>query len=165
MKNLTTIESTIYDWMARHGVMLFRISMGVIFFWFGFQKFFPGLSSAEDIATRTIEQVSFGMVTHPVSMPLLATWEVLIGLGFLTGRFLRITLILLYTQMAGTIMPLFIFPEDTFYLVPWIPTLEGQYILKNALFLTGAMIIAAYYSGRTIRKPQKPEQSPQAKGK
>ncbi len=163
MKNLTTLENTIYDWMARHGVMLFRISMGLIFFWFGFQKYFPGLSSAEDIATRTIDIVSFGMVTHPVSMPLLATWEVLIGLGFLTGRFLRITLILLYAQMAGAILPLFIFPEETFYLVPWIPTLEGQYILKNALFLTGAMIVGAYYSGRKIQKPKKGKQSSLAK--
>jgi uncharacterized membrane protein YkgB len=144
-------ENNILDWMARNGIMLFRISVGIIFFWFGFQKYFPGISSAEDIATRTIEVVSMGLVVAPVSMPLLATWEVLIGLGFITGKYLRITILLLYAQMAGTFVPLFVFPEETFHLIPWIPTIEGQYIIKNILFLTGAMIIAAYYHGRVLR--------------
>lgn len=152
LKKFEKAESRIYDWMALYGVVLFRIAIGVIFFWFGFQKYFPGISSAEDLATRTIEVVSAGIIVAPVSMPFLATWEVLIGLGFVTGRYMRFTLILLYTQMAGTFVPLFIFPEETFHLVPWIPTIEGQYILKNILFLTGAMVVAAWHNGRVIRK-------------
>jgi uncharacterized membrane protein YphA (DoxX/SURF4 family) len=151
-KNIESFESKIYDWMALNGVLLLRLSIGIIFFWFGFQKFFPGISSAEDIATRTIEVVTFGLVIHPVSMPLLATWEVLIGLGFLTGKYLRATIILLYAQMAGTFMPLFIFPAETFYLAPLVPTIEGQYIIKNIVFITGAMVIGAYYQGRVIKK-------------
>lgn len=151
-KKIESFESTAYDWMARNGVLLLRLSIGIIFFWFGFQKFFPGISSAEDIATHTIEVVTFGIVSHPVSMPLLAVWEVLIGLGFLSGKFLRATIVLLYLQMAGTITPLFIFPEETFYLVPWVPTIEGQYIIKNIVFITGAMVIGAYYQGRVIGK-------------
>jgi uncharacterized membrane protein YkgB len=152
LKNIASVESSIYDWMARNGVLLLRLSIGIIFFWFGFQKFFPGISSAEDIATRTIEVVTFGIVSHPVSMPLLAAWEVLIGLGFLTGKYLRATIVLLYLQMAGTITPLFIFPEETFFMVPFVPTIEGQYIIKNIVFITGAMIIGAYYQGRVIQK-------------
>jgi len=152
LKKIEYIESNIYDWMAINGVKLLRISIGIIFFWFGFQKFFPGISSAEDIATRTIEVVTFGIVSHPISMPLLAIWEVLIGLGFLTGKFLRATIVLLYLQMAGTITPLFIFPEETFHMVPLVPSLEGQYIIKNIVFITGAMVIGAYYQGRVIKK-------------
>lgn len=152
LKNIASVESSIYDWMARNGVLLLRLSIGIIFFWFGLQKFFPGISSAEDIATRTIEVVTFGLVSHPVSMPLLATWEVLIGLGFLTGKYLRATIVLLYLQMAGTITPLFIFPEETFYMIPFVPTIEGQYIIKNIVFITGAMVIGAYYQGRVIQK-------------
>ncbi len=151
LKNIERIESNTYDWMAHNGVLLLRLSIGLIFFWFGFQKYFPGISSAEDIATRTIEVVSFGLVSHPVSMPLLATWEVLIGLGFLTGKYLRATIVLLYFQMAGTFTPLFIFPDDTFYLAPFVPTIEGQYIIKNIVFISAAMVIGAYYSGRTIK--------------
>jgi uncharacterized membrane protein YphA (DoxX/SURF4 family) len=131
LKNIASVESSIYDWMARNGVLLLRLSIGIIFFWFGFQKFFPGISSAEDIATRTIEVVTFGIVSHPVSMPLLAAWEVLIGLGFLTGKYLRATIVLLYLQMAGTITPLFIFPEETFSWCHLYRQLKDNTLLKT----------------------------------
>lgn len=145
-----SIEHSIINWMAAHGVKLLRISIGIIFFWFGFQKFFPGISSAEDIATRTIDVLSFGLVRAPYSMPILASWEVLIGLGFLSGKYLRITVLLLYAQMAGTLFPLLVFPAETFYLPPLVPTLEGQYIIKNIIIITAAMVILAVDQGRVI---------------
>lgn len=152
MNKLEKIENRIIDWMAVNGIYLLRISIGIIFFWFGFQKFFPGISSAEDIATRTIDVVSFGIVQAPFSMPILATWETLIGLGFLTGKFLRVTVLLLYMQMAGTIFPLFVFPDETFYQIPFIPTIEGQYIIKNIIILSAALVILAWDQGKIISK-------------
>ena len=157
MHRLHIIEDKIIDWMAVNGIYLLRISVGIIFFWFGFQKFFPGISSAEDIATRTIDVLSLGIVQDPYSMPILATWETLIGLGFLTGKFLRTTIILLYLQMAGTIFPLFVFPDETFYMVPFVPTIEGQYILKNIILITAAMVIIAWDQGRIISKKKSKE--------
>jgi uncharacterized membrane protein YphA (DoxX/SURF4 family) len=145
---LIELEERIFNWMAKNGIFLLRISMGIIFIWFGFQKYFPGISSAEDLATRTIEVLSFGLVKASLSMPLLATWEVLIGLGFLTGKCMRLTIALLYLQMIGTFMPLFIFPEVAFYRVPLVPTLEGQYIIKNLLIITAAMVIGAHARGK-----------------
>jgi uncharacterized membrane protein YphA (DoxX/SURF4 family) len=150
MKNYQRIEGKILDWMAVNGILLLRISIGFIFFWFGFQKYFPGVSSAEDLATRTIDVMSFGMVKAPYSMPILATWEVLIGLGFLTGKYLRLTVILLYAQMAGTIFPLFVFPDETFFVIPFIPTIEGQYIIKNIIIITASMVILAHNRGKNI---------------
>ena len=138
--------------MAVNGIYLLRISIGIIFFWFGFQKFFPGISSAEDIATRTIDVLSFGIVQAPYSMPILATWETLIGLGFLTGKFFRATVVLLYLQMAGTIFPLFVFPDETFYMVPFVPTIEGQYIIKNIIILSAALVILAWDQGKIISR-------------
>ncbi|TVQ87222.1 MAG: DoxX family membrane protein [Bacteroidetes bacterium] len=152
MDKFKKIEERIISWMAVNGIYMLRISVGIIFFWFGFQKFFPGISSAEDIATRTIDVLSFGIVQAPYSMPILATWESLIGLGFITGKYLRTTVILLYLQMAGTIFPLFVFPDETFYMVPLVPTIEGQYILKNIILITAAMVILAWDQGRIIAK-------------
>lgn len=147
------LENNIYGWMGRHGIWLLQISLGILYIWFGAQKFFPGISSAEDLATRTIETLSFGLVGPGLSMPLLATWEVLIGLGFLIGRrVLRYTLILLYAQMIGTFLPLFMFPGETFYMVPLVPTLEGQYILKNLLIIFGAMVVGAALRGKLVKK-------------
>lgn len=145
-------EEQITNWMASRGIILLRISIGIIFFWFGFQKFFPGISTAEDIATRTIDVLSFGLVQAPYSMPILATWESIIGLGFIFGKYLRFIIPLLFAQMAGAVFPLFVFPDETFHMVPLVPTLEGQYILKNIVFITAAMVILAYDRGKIIAK-------------
>jgi uncharacterized membrane protein YphA (DoxX/SURF4 family) len=144
---LLTFETTAYQWMGRNGIWLLRISIGIVFFWFGVQKFFPGLSSAEDLATRTIETMSLGLIGPAISMPLLATWEVLIGLTFITGFFIRIAVPLLFLQMIGTVMPLFLFPAETFLPPPLVPTLIGQYIIKNIVIITGAMVIGAHNTG------------------
>ena len=88
-------------WMARHGIALLRISLAITFLWFGALKFFPGSSPAEDLAARTVSFLTGGAVPAGVSLPVLAAWECLIGLGLITGVFLRVTLLLLFVQVLG----------------------------------------------------------------
>ena len=59
---LDPLDVRITAWMARHGVTLTRLALGVVFLWFGAIKFVPGWSPAADLATRTISTLSFGMV-------------------------------------------------------------------------------------------------------
>ena len=141
------VDARITSWMARHGLPLLRISLGIVFLWFGALKFFPGLSPASDLAARTIATLSFGIVPASVSLPLLATWECLIGLGLLFGIFMRATLLLLAVQMAGTLMPLVLFPSEVFTRIPFAPTLEGQYIIKNAVLISAAIVLGATVRG------------------
>lgn len=144
---LDRIDARITGWMARHGVPLLRISLGIIFFWFGVLKFFPGLSPAHDLAARTIEKLTFGAVHASASVPILAAWECLIGLGLIFNVFMRATLLLLAVQMAGTLTPLLFFPSEVFTRVPYAPTLEGQYIIKNAVLISAAIVIGATVRG------------------
>ena len=141
------LDARITSWMARYGLPLLRISLGTVFLWFGALKFFPGLSPAHDLAARTIEQLTFGTVHAAVSVPLLAAWECLIGLGLLFGIFMRATLLLLAVQMAGTLMPLVLFPNEVFTRIPYAPTLEGQYIIKNAVLISAAIVLGATVRG------------------
>ncbi|HSL86549.1 MAG TPA: DoxX family membrane protein, partial [Bacteroidales bacterium] len=117
---------TVIGWMERNGLMLLRISIGIIFFWFGFLKFFEGLSPAEDLAIRTIDTLTFNLLPVKVIIYGLAIWEVLIGLGMIINRFMRATLLLLFLQMLGTFTPLFLFPSEVFHVFPVSLTLEGQ---------------------------------------
>lgn len=133
--------------LARVGVPVLRIGLGVVFLWFGALKFFPDLSPAQELATKTIEQLSFGIVGPGVSLPVLAAWESLIGLGLISGRFLRATLFLLAVQMLGTLTPLVLFPAETFSRFPIAPTLEGQYIIKNIVLIGAAMVVGATVRG------------------
>lgn len=141
------LDARITAWMARHGLRLLRISLGLVFFWFGVLKFFPGLSPAQDLAARTIATLSFGIVQPDVSVPVLAAWECLIGIGLLFGIFMRATLLLLAAQMAGTLTPLVLFPGEVFLRVPYAPTLEGQYIIKNAVLISAAIVLGATVRG------------------
>lgn len=136
--------------MADHGITLLRVSVGVVFFWFGALKFFPGMSPATDLAARTIRVLTAGNLSDTTAIYTLATWECLIGLGLVAGRMLRTVLLLLWLQMAGTLMPLFFFPEEVFQVIPFAPTLEGQYIIKNVVIISAAIVIGATVRGGKV---------------
>ena len=141
------VDAAVTGWMARYGVRLLRISLGVVFFWFGFLKFFPGLSPAMDLAIKTIDVLTFGHVGPGLAIGVLATWESLIGLGLIFGVALRATLLLLFVQMIGTILPIFFFPHEVFTRIPYAPTMEGQYIIKNIVLVSAAIVIGATVRG------------------
>lgn len=137
------------------GMMLLRISLGIIYFWFGLLKFFDDASAAESIASRTVSWLTFGHLTSEVSMPLLATLECLIGIGILIKKNMRFVIPLLYFQMIGTLLPLFIFPDETWKYFPIVPTLEGQYIIKNLILVSAGIVLGAISKGgKLIQDPE-----------
>lgn len=148
---LEPIDIRITAWMARYGVTLTRLALGIVFLWFGVLKFFPDESPAADLATRTISKLTFGHVSPATGLFVLAVWETLIGLGLLSGRLLRVTLLLLFLQMAGTLLPLVFFPAETFETFPYAPTLEGQYIIKNLVLVAAAIVVGATVRGGYVR--------------
>jgi uncharacterized membrane protein YphA (DoxX/SURF4 family) len=127
-----------------------RVSLGINFLWFGVLKFFPGQSPAQQIATITIERLTFGFIQPNVSIMLLAIWETLIGIGLISGLFLRLTLFLLFVQMIGTMTPLILFPAETFTRFPIAPTLEGQYMIKNLVLISAGLVVGATVRGGRI---------------
>lgn len=144
------IDIRITELMAKYGLLLLRISIGIVFFWFGILKFSPGLSPAQDLAIRTIDVMMFGIIPANFSIVILAAWEVLIGLGLLSGIFLRGTLFLLFLQMIGTMTPVFFFPQEVFTAIPYAPTLEGQYIIKNLVLISAGIVLGATVRGGKI---------------
>lgn len=141
------LDQRITIWMASNGLRLLRWSLGVVFLWFGVLKFFPGTSPAEGLAARTIEVITCGLLSPGVSVFILALWESIIGLGLIIGFGMRFTLLLLFAQMLGTITPLLFFPAETFLLTPWVPTLEGQYIIKNVVLISAGLVLGATVRG------------------
>ncbi len=147
---LNRVDLAITRWMAGFGIVLLRLSLGVVFLWFGALKFYPNVSPAQELATRTIHTLSGGLVPASVSLPFLAGWECLIGLGLLLGRGLRGILLLLYVQMLGTLTPIVLFPDEVFTRIPYVPTLEGQYIIKNLVLISAGIVVGATVRGGRI---------------
>jgi uncharacterized membrane protein YphA (DoxX/SURF4 family) len=137
-RQLDATDVRITKWMARHGLMILRIALGVVFVWFGALKLVPGLSPAEDLVRATVP-----LLPGRLFLPVLAIWEIVIGLGFLTGRALRLTILLLFLQMPGTLAPTVLLPERVFTVFPFGLTLEGQYIVKNLVLIAAALVIGA----------------------
>jgi uncharacterized membrane protein YphA (DoxX/SURF4 family) len=142
-----TVDRFLTASMARHGISILRISVGVIFFWFGFLKFFSGLSPAQELAAKTIDILTFELVPTKIALMTLATWECAVGLGLVFGVFLRTTLFLLWLQMIGAAAPLFLFPNESFTHIPYAPTLEGQYIIKNLVLVSAGLVVGATVRG------------------
>ena len=147
---LESVDVAATRWMAFYGIALLRISLGIIFFWFGVLKFFPGLSPAQDLATRTMDVMTFGLVPSHIAVPALATLECAIGLGLIAGVWLRAVLLLLFFQMIGAFAPVVLFPADVFARIPYAPTLEGQYIIKNLVLISSAIVVGATVRGGTL---------------
>ncbi len=141
---LDRVDVQLTQWMARHGLTLMRVALGIVFFWFGALKIIPGLSPAEDLVRKTIY-----FLDPDLFLPILALWEMVIGLGLITGLFMRFTLLLLFLQMPGTALPLLLLPEVCYTIFPFGLTLEGQYIVKNLTLITAALVL-----GSTVRGGQ-----------
>lgn len=144
------LDVQITNWMAHYGIRLLRVSLGLVFFWFGVLKYFPGLSPAQALALKTISLLTLGLIPSNLALLILATWECLIGLGLIFKKFMRATLLLLFLQMLGTITPLIFFPHETFLRIPYAPSLEGQYIIKNLVLISAALVIGATVRGGAV---------------
>ncbi len=147
------IDRKISDFMSHWGVFALRISLGIIFIWFGILKPF-GLSPAEPMLLKTVAWIP---IFEPKTwLIIIGWWEVAIGILFLFRPTIRVAIALLALQMVGTFMPLFVLPYVTFQAehFPYAPTTEGQYIIKNLLIISAALVV-----GGTVRGSKKPEPS------
>jgi len=132
----------------RPSIALLRISLGLVFLGFGVLKFFPGISPAEDLAKDTMDKLTLGLVPGGVGIVLVALLETAIGLCLLTGRYLRLGVVLLGFAMVGVLSPVVLFPDELFSRSYNAPTLEGQYVLKDVILLAAGLVVAASARGQ-----------------
>ena len=122
---------------------LIRLPLFIIFFWFGLLKVIE-LSPARQLIIDTVFWMPF--LSAETWVIVIGYWEILIAIFFLTKRTTFLAMILLFLQMSGTFMPLILLPEISFQSSnPLLPTLEGQYIIKNIIIITAALVIGRKY--------------------
>ena len=135
--DIKELDKTIIETLNRISLPVLRISLGVIFIWFGALK--PlGNSPANDVITRTVYWFD-----PDIFIPILGVWEIAIGLCLLYAPFIRAGLFLLALQMPGTFLPLVLLPEVCFVNFPFDLTLEGQYIIKNLVLIGAAIVVGS----------------------
>jgi len=141
------VDKSISKTMNLYGTLFLRYSVGTIFIWFGLLKPF-GMSPAQDLVENTVywfdDKTSF--------VKFLGCWEVVIGLTMVYKPLLRVSIFLLFVQMPGTFLPLILLPEVCFTKFPFGLTLEGQYIIKNLIIISSALVLGGTLNDYKIFK-------------
>ena len=139
---LERLDIMVTSFMNKWGVTLLRYSLGIIYIWFGALK--PlGLSPAQELVENTV----YWFEDPKTFVPILGVWEIVIGITICIKPLIRVALFLLFLQMPGTFLPLILFPDVCFTNFPFGLTLEGQYIVKNLIIISAAIVV-----GSTVRK-------------
>ncbi len=133
------LDKIIIPRLRKYGLKFLRHSIAVVFIWFGALKV-VGASPAAELASKTVYWLDPGFF-----VPFLGYWEVLIGVCFLFRPLLRFGMLILAPQMAGTFLPLVLLPHVVYQNGNLLlPTLEGQYIIKNLVIISAAMVLGAH---------------------
>jgi uncharacterized membrane protein YkgB len=131
--------------MTTHGLGLLRISLGVVFIWFGLLKAI-GVTPVANLVTAVIS-----WVPSTLSVPLVGVFEVVLGFGLVVGYGLRFTLLLLWLHLAGTFLLLVVRPDLAFQNGnPLFLTADGEFVIKNLVLISGGIAV-----GSTVRRQEK----------
>lgn len=138
--SLARFDSAFIKGLGRLEVPFARAAIFIVYFWFGVLKLI-GVSPAEqlvhDLFERTIHFMSF-----QTFYSLFSGFEVLIGFLFLIRGMERIAIVLISLHLITTVMPLFFLPDLTWQSF-LVPTLVGQYIIKNVLIAASAIVVGS----------------------
>lgn len=137
---ITAIDKQIIEWTRVSFMPVARAAIFIIFFYFGFLKLInqsPASPLALALTAKTIGAAHFNL-----AFKLLAVYECLIGVLFLIPKATRVVIPLLFIHLLVVCSPLILVPHLA-WVKPFVPTLEGQYIIKNVLLIALAIGIAA----------------------
>lgn len=138
--NIREVDIKIINFFRKFYAPISRLSLFVVFFWFGFLKAI-GLSPAEGMVKDLLGQ-TMPFISPGVFVMLFGLFEMLIGILFVIKGMERVVVPMLAFHMVTTFLPLIFLPSLTWsdFLVP---TLEGQYIIKNLVVIACAFGVAS----------------------
>ena len=131
-------------------IQLLRISVGLIYLWFGALKFFAGWSPAEVLAQETLADLCFDLIPIPICYFLLAFLETSIGFMLLLRIMVAKVIFVALFHMAGTFAPMLLQPGLFFNEAPYSITFVGQYIVKNIVIISALIVL--YPNDHSSRK-------------
>lgn len=138
------LDTRVIGMLRRWGIPVLRVSLGVVFVWFGALKV-AQVSPVSDLVARTVYWVDPSWF-----VPFLGGVEIVIGVGLLLRRALRTVLFLFWGQMLGTFLVLVVQPEVAFqHGNVFFLTTEGEFVLKNLVLLSAGMVVGATVRRRT----------------
>jgi uncharacterized membrane protein YkgB len=143
-ERIDSFDRRLADWMEHWGHRLHRLTLAIVFLWFGTLKV-TGYKSATSLIAHTVYFASPEIV-----VPILGLWEVGIGICLVIHPMVRVAILLLAIRLPGTLFALILRADVCFVEFPLVPSPEGQYLVKDFLLFGAALVI-----GGTIREEQR----------
>lgn len=145
---LDRVDNTLIAFLRRWSIPALRISVAIVFIWFGALKVF-GVTPVTDLVGATVYWVDPDWF-----VPALGFVEVAVGVGLLFRVALRTVLFLFAAQMLGTFLVMIVLPEVAFTDGnPLLLTVEGEFVVKNLVLLSAGMVV-----GATVRRTDNREE-------
>src|ERR671910_949279 len=136
-QRLVRLDRAARELLGRVGPLLLRLSLGIVFVWFGLLKVLSASAVGGLVATTVPFESSW-------FVPVLGVVEVVIGLAFVAGRFMRAMLPLFVLHLAGTFLVLIVLPEVAFENDnPLTLTIVGEFVVKNVVLLSAGLVVAS----------------------
>lgn len=135
---LERLDSRVLGLLERFALPLLRLSLGIVFVWFGMLKI-TGQTPVSELVAETVFWLNPDWF-----VPMLGVFEVLVGIGLLIGRGLRLVLALFVLQMVGTFLVLVVQPDVAFQDGNLLMlTTEGEFVVKNLVLLSAGLMIGS----------------------
>ena len=136
MSQIDNIDKKVFGAFYKHGHSLHRLSLGLIFIWFGLLKPF-----GEETTTSLLAHTIYFFSPETI-LPLLGWWEVVIGFTLILKPLVKYSIILQLIRIPGTILAFIVHPQICFIHIPFVPSPEGQYLIKDLIILLAGVAIA-----------------------
>ena len=149
-RRVDAVLDRLADVLTAHSITLLRVSLGLVFLVFAAFKYVEGASPAEQIAVATVDKLTLGVIGGHAALLLTAVMETVIGLTLLSGRFVKVGVVVLGVALVGILSPLVLFPSQM-----WSgngPTLLGQYVFKDIVLAAAGLVVAAHVLGARLRR-------------
>jgi len=135
---LTALEAAAVAAVQPYSLLLLRLSLGLVFVWFGALKV-ANATPVGALVAGTVPWVDAGWF-----VPVLGGVEVLLGLALLVGRWLTLVAVVLVGHLCGTFLVLLMQPEVAFQGGnPLLLTTIGEFVVKNVVLISAGLVLAS----------------------
>jgi putative oxidoreductase len=152
---LRRLDRLLIEFNRRHSMQMLRVTLALVFLWFGALKIFD-VSPAADLVAKSLP-----FMPPRAAVLLMGLVELVVGVGLLTGWAIRVALMVFFAQMVGTLLTLVLQPAVSFEDGnPLRLSLTGEFIVKNLVLITAGLAILG-----AVPKPTKEEPLPEVLAK
>ena len=125
--------------LHRFSLPMLRVSLGLVFVWFGGLKV-VGATPVKELVAGTVPWLDAGWL-----VPALGWFEIVVGIALMSGYLLGWVCAAMVAHLCGTFLTAITQPDLMFqHGNPLALTMTGEFVAKNVVLITAALVLATW---------------------